>query len=124
MLFTPMLAASAVGTVEYRSITEVGSVPGSAMGPQKLNWYMKVRARSREGHRQLTRHVHLLTCLVLLPNQQPIRKVNPYVDYLEATCTKVDADQKVCRKRRGKKCRRGLVSLGGVRQCPLTLTRS
>ncbi|CAM9788443.1 unnamed protein product [Ectocarpus sp. 6 AP-2014] len=45
-LFTPMLAASAVGTVEYRSITE------------------------------------------------PIRKVNPEANYLEATCTGIDVAQK------------------------------
>lgn len=47
MLFTPMLAGSAVGTVEFRSITE------------------------------------------------PIRNVNPYADYLEATCTGVDVEKKV-----------------------------
>lgn len=47
MLFTPMLAASAVGTVEYRSITE------------------------------------------------PIRRVNPYADYLEATCTAINPDEKI-----------------------------
>lgn len=46
MLFTPMLAGSAVGTVEFLSITE------------------------------------------------PIRRVNPYADYLEATCTHVNAAQK------------------------------
>eukprot|EP00904_Undaria_pinnatifida_P011571 jgi/Undpi1/7544/HiC_scaffold_22.g10017.m1 len=45
-LFTPMLAASAVGTVEYRSITE------------------------------------------------PIRKVNPGTNYLEATCTAIDVSKK------------------------------
>lgn len=45
-LFTPMLAASAVGTVEYRSITE------------------------------------------------PIRKVNPEANYLEATCTGIDVSSK------------------------------
>ncbi len=46
MLFTPMLAGSAVGTVEFRSITE------------------------------------------------PIRRVNPYADYLESTCTHVDTIKK------------------------------
>ncbi|GAB5034123.1 nadh dehydrogenase [Nannochloropsis oceanica] len=46
MLFTPMLAGSAVGTVEFLSITE------------------------------------------------PIRNVNPYADYLEATCTGVNAAKK------------------------------
>ena len=45
-LFTPMLAASAVGTVEFRSITE------------------------------------------------PIRNVNPLVDYLEAQAITVDVDNK------------------------------
>jgi hypothetical protein len=45
-LFTPMLAASAVGTVDYRSITE------------------------------------------------PIRKVNPLVNYLEATCTHIDSKER------------------------------
>eukprot|EP01036_Dinobryon_divergens_P056647 gene56647-75642_t len=46
-LFTPMLAASAVGTVEFRSITE------------------------------------------------PIRNVNPLVDYLEAQATSIDNDKKI-----------------------------
>lgn len=46
-MFTPMLAASAVGTVEFRSIIE------------------------------------------------PIRNVNPFVDYIEATATSLDATRKV-----------------------------
>jgi len=76
-LHTPLLASSSVGTVEYRSITEVGFGCSIPARPVVLD---------------LTLH----TCVAAY--QQPIRNVNPFADYLEATCSGVDPEKKVRRK--------------------------